>query len=133
MAVSWSRSPLALALLGVFLAGCQPLSPTGSQSLANARTGAQDQVVTRDDDTFTGRLETGTRQLTEKVSKPLDPNYWQQERQKSQAAKRLKQQQEAAAKQRRKPPRSAFMAWLFPEPKQPRTLSEWLSQDRPAS
>ena len=65
------------------------------------------------------------------MSKPLDPTYWQQERQKSQAKKRLKQQQAAAVKKRQK--RSPFMNWLFPEPKQPRTLSEWLSQDRPDS
>lgn len=126
-AVNCSRSFLALPLLGLALAGCQALSPADSQSLA-AR-GGEEKTVTRDDDTFTGRLETSTRQLTETVSKPLDPTYWQQERQKSQAAKRLKQQQAAAAKKRQK--RSAFMNWLFPEPKQPRTLSEWLSQDRP--
>jgi hypothetical protein len=108
------------------------LAPTGSQTLAGSRDGS-DQIVARDDDTFTGRLETGTRQLTETVSKPLDPTYWQQERQKSQAKKRLKQQQQAAAEKQRKKPRSGFMAWMFPEPKQPRTLSEWLSQDRPDS
>lgn len=125
------RSLIALSLLSVVLAGCQTLTPADPQSLNASRGGDDEATVTRDDDTFTGRLETSTRQLTETVSKPLDPTYWQQERQKSQAKKRLKQQQAAAAKKRQK--RSPFMTWLFPEPKQPRTLSEWLSQDRPDS
>lgn len=91
-------------------------------------------VEARDDDTFTGRLKTGTMQFTESASKPFDPTYWQQRQQEKAVAKQREQQQQAAGAKRRKPAqRSAFMAWLFPEPKHPRTLSEWLSQERPES
>ena len=79
-------------------------------------------------------MATGTRHITESATKPFDPAHRQQEQLKAQAVKKQKQQQQAMAKRRKQQqPQSPLKAWLFPEPKQPRTLSEWLSQDRPGS
>jgi ABC-type sugar transport system substrate-binding protein len=126
------RLSSALTLLALAVAGCQPLAPIASQPLAQSSHAADGQLAPRDDDTFFGRLTSSTRQAAETVSKPLDPTYWQQKQQQSQLAKQQKKKQEAQAKRRKvQPPRSAFMEWLFPEPKKPRTLSEWLSQERP--
>ena len=87
------------------------------------------EVAARDDDTLSGRLNTGTKQMTAAVTRPLDRSFWVSP---NKAAE--KQQQAAAAKRRKQQqPRSPLMSWLFPEPKQPRTLSEWLSQERPES
>lgn len=124
----------ALVLATLTLAGCRPLEPTGSQPWSLTSRGPDGQPLARDDDTFSGRLATSTRQVTDTVSKPLDPTYWQQKQQQAQQAKRQKQKQADLAKNRKPTqPRSRLMTWLFPEPKKPRTLSEWLSQDRPES
>jgi hypothetical protein len=132
--VNLLRLSSALTFLTLTLAGCQPLSPTGSQPWTLSSRGPDGQPLLRDDDTFAGRLATSTRQVTETVSKPFDPTYWQQRQQQAQEAKRQKEKQEALAKKRQaQQPRSRLMAWLFPEPKKPRTLSEWLSQERPES
>lgn len=128
-----SRYSWILPLAMLVCCGCQPLAPGTSQQLV--RSGPTDDMVdARDDDSFSGRFKTGATQLTEAATKPLDPTYWQQRQQEKAIAKKREQQQQAAAAKRRKPAqKSAFMAWLFPEPKQPRTLSEWLSQERPES
>jgi hypothetical protein len=128
------RLSSALTLVALAFVGCQPLAPMSSQPLLQSSLGPDGQVLPRDDDSFAGRLATSTRQVTETLSKPFDPTYWQQKQQQSQTAKRQKQQQAALAKRRKaQHPQSRLMAWLFPEPKKARTLSEWLSQDRPES
>jgi hypothetical protein len=124
------RPWFAVCLLAPLLCGCQPLTPAGSQSSPLASQAA----AAHDDDTFQGRLASTTRQVTDTVSKPFDPAYQKQKQQDAELKKRQKQQQEAAVKRRKaQQPRSPLMAWLFPEPKTPRTLSEWLSQERPES
>lgn len=117
------RTNFALLVVTALTAGCQPLSPSASQSLATPA-GLGGDIEPRDDDTFTGRLKTSTRQMTGGTTDR------QEAQQKALAKERVKQQQAAA---KRAKPKSGLSSWLFPEPKQPRTLSEWLSQDRPAS
>jgi len=125
--VGISRTTFTLLVLAPLVAGCQPLSPGASQSLATPA-GLGGDIEPRDDDTFTGRLKTSTKQMATATTKPFD----RQDAQQKSLAKERQRQQQAAAKQRAKP-KSGLTSWLFPEPKQPRTLSEWLSQDRPAS
>jgi hypothetical protein len=125
------RPWFTVCLLAPLLGGCQPLTPGSSRSspLASSRDAAP-----HDDDTFKGRLASTTRQVTDTVTKPFDPAYQKKSQQEAELKKRQKQQQEAVAKKRKaQQPRSPLMAWLFPEPKTPRTLTEWLSQERPES
>jgi len=124
----WPCFPCGAILLALALGGCQAVSPGSSQQLVGTQRPPADEVVARDDDTFRGRLTTGTREISATVAKPFDPTYWQEKQVERQVKKK---QLAAAAKQRPAPKRSALSKWLFPEPKKPQTLSQWLAQDRP--
>jgi hypothetical protein len=129
MAVKSPRSWFALvAMLGA--AGCQAIAPAADQQLTRSGAGQSgQQVVSRDDDTFSGRLKTETQAMTAATRQQLDPNYWKSQGAAKAKQKELKKKQLAA--QRSKQPRSRLASWLFPEPKKPQTLSEWLTQERP--
>jgi hypothetical protein len=127
-----SRRPWFALYLVLGAAGCQALAPGAGQQLTRSGGGPPgQQVATRDDDTFSGRLATGTQAMTASVRQPLDPNYWKA--QSAVKAKQKAQKKKQLDAQRRNQPRSPLTAWLFPEPKRPRTLSEWLTQERPDS
>ncbi len=122
-AVMWNRVALLIGIVAP-LCGCQPLSLGSNKEIAAKHTAEQSQVAQRDDDTVTGRLKTSSKQVSQTVSKPFDRDY--RRAQNKAAAVRKK----ALAKQRKKDEPSPLVAWLFPEPKVPQTLPEWLAQDR---
>lgn len=76
-----------------------------------------------------GRLDTSTKKMAAAVTHPLEPKPSQAQA-KARATANDKHKRATAAKRRKPRERSPFMAWLFPEPKEPVTLKEWLSQDR---
>jgi len=125
---SWRVGICALLLFGSVV-GCGTLSPGSSGQLTASGKPSAQEPMTRDDDTFRGRLETTTRQMTTAVSQPFDPTYWQQKQAERQARKKQQERLAAQANKNKKP--SALSKWLFPEPRRPQTISEWLAQDRP--
>lgn len=140
---------LGIALsLGLGLCGCEQmmLNPNYSQSMA--RKGSTTQVAdakggervaigdnitivdksTDPEDTFGGRVGLKAKAAGEATTRAMNPATWKTdpnspaERQRQMAIRRKQKQKESEP--------NAFVRWMFPEPKTPRTVGEWLSQDR---
>ena len=129
--------------LGLGLCGCEQmmLNPNHSQAMARKDSGQTsgervsigDNITliekpAPDEDSFAGRVAVTTKAAGEATTKAMTPASWKAdpnspaERQRR-AAIRRKQKQKASEP-------NAFVRWMFPEPKPPRTVGEWLSQDR---
>jgi hypothetical protein len=93
----------------------------GQQTTYSAPLAASD---ASDDPSALEKLSSGTKGFFSRAGEALTPT-------KSTAASKStwgSSSQQAKKKKPKKP--SAFYTWLHPEPKQPRTLKEWMSQDR---
>jgi hypothetical protein len=129
--------------LGLCLCGCEQMMLNPNHSQAVARKGATDQTgeriqlgehitmidhQTRDEDSFASRVAIKTKEAGEATSKAMNPASW-----KADPNSPAERQRRAAIRRKQKLKESepnAFVRWMFPEPKPPRTVGEWLSQDR---
>ena len=115
--------------LGLGLCGCEQMMLNSNHSNALVRqASAQQAVETRDEDSIASRVAIKTKEAGDATTKAMNPASWKAdpnspaERQRRAAIRRKQKQKESEP--------NAFVAWMFPEPKPPRTVGEWLSQDR---
>lgn len=139
-----NRIRLILAMtLGLGLCGCEQLmlNPNPSRDLAHKASADKEgervalgenitliEKPTPDEDTLAGRVAIKTKAAGEATSKALTPASW-----KADPNSPAERQRRAAIRRKQKQKQSqpnAFMRWMFPEPTPPRTVGEWLSQDR---
>jgi hypothetical protein len=119
----------SLLLLSLGLCGCEQLmlSPNHSPTPVK-RTLAQEDVETRDEDSFSSRVAITSKEAGQAASKAMNPASWRPDPN-SPAERQRRYAIRKKQKQKQQEP-NAFMRWMFPEPKPPRTVGEWLSQDR---
>jgi len=113
-----------LLLFCACLTGCQELALTPQQPVASKRTLVKETVETRDEDSFSSRMAIAGKSAKDAAAKPLKASTW-----KADPNSPAERQRQAAIRRKQKEP-NAFMRWMFPEPTPPRTVGEWLAQER---
>ena len=138
-----------VGLLVALVAGCQsdpvspnskaigykPTAPASSKTASSGKKHEGQQASysrpvessdASDDPSALEKLTSGTKGMFSRAGQALSPTSGRAESKNGWATP--SRQAQAKKKKPKKP--SAFYTWLHPEPKQPRTLKEWMSQER---